>query len=134
MKRTFLLNSGLSLIISELGHTEALCIADCGLPVPSGVRRVDLALSPGIPSFLETLRAALSEMCVERALFAEELKRNSAFLDAASALIKKENPKAVIEFAPHEAFKKQCSAARAVIRSGEQTPYANVLLYSGVTF
>jgi D-ribose pyranase len=35
---------------------------------------------------------------------------------------------------PHEEFKARTAAARAVVRTGEFTPYANVILIAGVTF
>jgi len=34
----------------------------------------------------------------------------------------------------HDVFKQRCGAARAIVRTGECTPYANVMLFAGVTF
>ncbi|MGO1239112.1 MAG: RbsD/FucU domain-containing protein, partial [Hafnia alvei] len=39
-----------------------------------------------------------------------------------------------VEYVSHEQFKALSSTSKAVIRSGECSPYVNVLLYSGVTF
>jgi D-ribose pyranase len=39
-----------------------------------------------------------------------------------------------IETVTHLVFKEQTRSARAVIRTGEFTPYANVILVSGVVF
>jgi D-ribose pyranase len=35
---------------------------------------------------------------------------------------------------PHDEFKRLCEQAKAVIRTGECSPYANVILHSGVIF
>ena len=45
MKRTGLLNIELSQVIAGMGHGDVLVIGDAGLPVPKGVRRIDLALT-----------------------------------------------------------------------------------------
>ncbi|WP_265113530.1 RbsD/FucU domain-containing protein [Mycobacterium tuberculosis] len=39
-----------------------------------------------------------------------------------------------IELVPHVEFKKRTHAARAFVRSGEFTPYANVILHAGVAY
>ena len=56
-----------------MGHTDTLVVADAGLPIPNGVVRIDLALVPGIPSFLQTVESILTEFKVESALCAEEI-------------------------------------------------------------
>ena len=39
-----------------------------------------------------------------------------------------------LEYVSHQAFKQQTQTTRAVIRSGECSPYANIILFAGVTF
>ncbi|MGB1961888.1 MAG: RbsD/FucU domain-containing protein, partial [Candidatus Puniceispirillaceae bacterium] len=51
MKRGALLNRHLSQLVASIGHLDEITIADAGLPAPSGVAVIDLAVSPGIPSF-----------------------------------------------------------------------------------
>jgi D-ribose pyranase len=34
----------------------------------------------------------------------------------------------------HDIFKHRCRTARAIVRTGEFTPYANVMLFAGVVF
>lgn len=106
-----------------------LVIGDVGLPIPPGPRRIDLALTPGIPAVADVLQAVLSEMQVERALIATEaVERAAGALPGWCAL-----PVAP-ETVPHEAFKRLCREARVMVRTGECTPYANVILFAGVTF
>ena len=80
MKKTTILNAQLSHAIATLGHTDMVTICDAGLPIPEFVGRIDLALTQGIPRFLDTLYATTSEMFVERAILAEEIKQKNPVL------------------------------------------------------
>ena len=77
MRKTKLINSEVSYTISKMGHTDSLTIGDCGLPIPSNVNRIDLALKYGVPSFIETLDTVLEELCVEEIVLAEEIIENN---------------------------------------------------------
>lgn len=131
MRKSGLLNADLLHVIATMGHTDRLAIADSGLPIPPGVRRIDLALVAGVPSFLDTLRAVLGELQVEAVVVAEEMRQRSPELYQATRQML---GGIRVEHVPHDAFKGLLPGARAVVRTGEQTPYANVILQSGVTF
>lgn len=131
MKKTTLLNSDLSSVISRLGHNDMLVIGDAGLPIPPGPQRIDLALVRGVPGFFETLRAVLSEMQVERIILASETSQVSPQVYAEiQALL----PDAPVEWVTHEAFKQRTASSRAMVRTGECTAYANIILVAGVAF
>jgi D-ribose pyranase len=131
MKKTPLLHAELSQLIASLGHGDAVVIADAGLPVPAGTRCIDLALTRGVPSFVQVLDAVLAEMQVERADFAAETTARSPHI--ATLLHERLGP-AALQTVSHDALKERTRSARAVVRSGEFTPYANVVLYAGVVF
>ena len=131
MKKTGVLNQPLSRVIAGLGHMDTLVIADAGLPIPSGTERIDLAVSAGIPAFVDVLRAVLSEMEVQGAIVAEEMLERSPQIYEALRELLGDVP---IQTVPHEQFKARTADARAVVRSGEFTPYANVILIAGVVF
>jgi D-ribose pyranase len=131
MKKTGIINAPISAVIAELGHMDTLTIADAGLPIPKEVQRIDLALKKGIPSFIATLQVVLSEMQVEKIILAEEIKQISpGILTEVQGLI----GGIPIEFVPHQQFKNLTKSSRAIIRTGEFTPYANIILESGVVF
>jgi D-ribose pyranase len=131
MKKTTLLQSDLSYIIATLGHLETLVIADAGLPIPAETLRIDLALTQGIPGAAQTLKVVLDEMQVEKVVLAEEAKdRNPRFLADVQELL----PGVPVEFVPHTEFKVRTANARAIVRTGEFAPYANVILVAGVVF
>ena len=131
MKKIGILNQPLSAVIAGLGHTDALAIADAGLPVPAETQRIDLALVKGIPTFLDTLGAVLGEMQVERAIVAEEMLEVSPGVYEATKDLLGDVP---IETVTHTVLKEHTRSARAVVRTGEFTPYANIILVAGVVF
>ncbi len=131
MKKTGILNADLMRVIAAMGHTDRLCIADSGLPIPPGVTRVDLALAAGIPSYLQALQAVLGELQVEAAVVAEEMRSTNPKVYAET---KRLLGRIRLDHVPHEQLKSMLQTVRAVVRTGEQTPYANVILESGVTF
>ncbi|MFT9848232.1 D-ribose pyranase [Aneurinibacillus sp. REN35] len=131
MKKTGTLNSEIAAVIAKLGHTDTIVIGDCGLPIPDGVHRIDLALKPGLPSFIETLEVVLEEMQVESAVLASEI---TTYNQGIAQQIGNKLPHASLSYVSHEEFKKLTGHAKAVIRTGEATPYANIILTSGVIF
>ncbi|MFJ9451358.1 MULTISPECIES: D-ribose pyranase [unclassified Herbaspirillum] len=130
MKKTPLLNIALSQLIASLGHGDSIVIGDAGLPVPAGVPVIDLALTRGIPGFMDTLQTVLAEMQVEHHVLADELAERSPQLAQQIGLLGLAGKQTL----PHEEFKHRTQQARAVIRTGEFTPYANIILIAGVTF
>lgn len=131
MKKNGILNSEISKVLSDLGHTDQITIADAGLPVPDGVKKIDLALKLGTPTFIEVLEEVLMDMAVEKVILAEEIKvDNESQLDAIHHLVGTNE----VAFVSHEAFKKQTGHSKAIIRTGEATPFSNIILQSNVIF
>jgi len=131
MKKIGILNQPISAMIAGLGHTDTLVVADAGLPIPAGPQRIDLALTQGIPTFLDTLRVILSEMQIEKVIIAEEMPQASPDVYKKMESIVGDVP---IETCPHTAFKAMTADAKAIIRTGDFIPYANIILVSGVVF
>ena len=131
MRKTKLINSEVSYIVSKMGHTDSLTIGDCGLPIPTNVDRIDLALKYGVPTFLETLDTILEELCVEEIIIPSEIKENNK--DIYKEILKRFKDIKINEVS-HEEFKKLTKESKAVVRTGECTPYANIILKSGVVF
>ncbi len=131
MKKTGVLNQNISNVIAGMGHTETLVIGDAGLPIPACVERIDLALKKGVPGFLETVEVVAQELQVEKIIIAVEMCEVSPQFEAG---LKRIFPDVPVEKVSHEIFKRLCSNSKAVIRTGEFTPYGNVILVSGVVF
>ncbi|MBC3375055.1 D-ribose pyranase [Pseudomonas sp. SWRI92] len=134
MKKTPLLNIALSRLIASLGHGDKVVIGDAGLPVPPGVELIDLALTHGVPDFVSTLKVVLSEMQVESHVLAEEILDKQPSALATLEALHAEGALGARELVRHEQFKILSRQARAIIRTGECSPYCNVVLIAGVTF
>jgi D-ribose pyranase len=133
MKKTGILHPELARIIASMGHTDRLVVCDSGLPIPRGAEVVNLALAKNIPRFLETVRVLLEEMKVDRAYIASELRtQGNGMYEELRTLL----PGVEICEVTHEQFKNLSSQGRTIgfVRTGEATPFANVILESGVTF
>lgn len=129
MKKHGILNRELAGRFAKLGHTDRIVIADCGLPIPDGVPCVDLAYKLGEPSFLSILEVVLEDLVVEASVVAEEIKTKNG-----SVFSELEKKLSSIEYVTHEDFKKLTKETKLIIRTGETTPYANVILQCGVIF
>lgn len=127
MLKTDLLNAPLLGALATLGHTDTVVIADCGLPIPSGRTVIDLALTRGTLSFEEVLGALTRNLSIERSTLATE---------ARGGLVEELCLAHGLEagFIPHEELKERLGSAKVIVRTGEVTPYANVILHCGVDF
>lgn len=131
MKKKGMLNDKISEVIASMCHMDTLVIADAGLPIPDNIRRIDLAVKKNVPSFMDVLTTVLEELQVQRVTIAAEMETLSPMLfDDIKAIFKTTE----IEIIPHAEFKKKTKLAKAIIRTGEFTPYANIILESGVIF
>lgn len=133
VKKQGILNSDISRVLSYMGHTDTICIGDCGLPIPDAVERIDLALCFGEPTFMRTLEIVAADMKVEKIVLAEEIKEKNP--DVLAEIQKYFAGLDVeVEFVPHTELKARTNDCKAVIRTGEITPYANIILQSGCIF
>lgn len=130
MKKGMLINAPISALVSEMGHTDTLTICDSGLPTYD-LRRIDLALRPGVPGFLETVETVLAELQVEKAYLSEDIVQKNPTVLAGLKKLLGDTP---IELIPHVDFKEKVKASKGIVRTGECTPFANVILVAGVTF
>ncbi|MBU9710397.1 D-ribose pyranase [Evansella tamaricis] len=132
MKKGGILHPELNKLISETGHMDRIVVTDAGLPLPETVNtRIDLALKEGTVPFLELLDTVLSELSVEKVIMAEEVKTVSP--DMHEEILKRFQG-VEVEYIPHVEFKESTKSTRGLVRSGEFTPYANVILVGGVVY
>ena len=133
MKKNGILNSEISRVLSYMGHTDWSAIGDCGLPIPDEVERIDLALTFGEPGFMKTLEVVAGDMKVEKIILAEEIvDQNPNVLKQIQDYFDGQNVE--VEFVSHVELKAKTHECKAVIRTGETTPYANIILQSGCIF
>jgi D-ribose pyranase len=129
MIKTGILNPQVLSLLARVRHTNTLVIADRGFPNWSGIETLDLSLVDGIPTVLQVLGAILPNFDCERIWMAEEfLAENPAGIRSAFEGAAGRVP---VTFEPHAAFKKRVPQATGLIRTGDITQYANMILLSG---
>lgn len=134
MQKIGILNSHIAKVLSDLGHTDQITIGDCGLPVPDNVLKIDLALTLGKPEFIEVVKEVAKYMQVERIYVAKEMEiQNPTQWKALRSVFPVTEVEWVV-LSEHEEFKKMTKQSKAIIRTGEITPFSNVIFESGVIF
>ncbi|MFV0520651.1 MAG: D-ribose pyranase [Lachnospirales bacterium] len=119
------INREINEVLGKLGHTDKICIADPGLPIPKDVKCIDLSYIVGKPSFLDVYESILDAMIVEDVIVAREFREN-----ADETFINFTNITSTYSEISHSEFKELTRECKAIIRTGQGTPYANVLLTS----
>lgn len=131
MKKGGILNPAICSLLAELGHMDELLIVDAAYPLPSDAHVIDLTLTPGIPRFLDVLRAVAEELVIEAITVASEIAEESPkmyqeILRIVGAVD--------VDEVPHLEFKEQSLNAKGIIRTAEFTPYANIRILAGSAF
>jgi D-ribose pyranase len=128
MLKTGILNPHLNSLLSRVRHTNTLVIADRGFPFWPMVETVDLSVVDDLPTVLQVLAAIRPNFVMGKAWMAREfLKGNSA---ATQATFKGALKGVDLKFEPHVEFKKRVPSAIGLIRTGDTTQYANLILES----
>lgn len=131
MRPAGLLHAELLDVIAALGHGQTLVVADAGLPIPAETRRIDLAVRRGLPAFVDVLEVVLEAGVFEGGLIASELLTTDPRL---VEQIRARLADMTLGTIPHDELKGRAAEAVAVVRTGEFTPYANIVLRAGVSF
>lgn len=128
MLKSGILNPQLNSLLSRVRHTNTLVIADRGFPFWPMIETVDIALVDDVPTVLQVLAAIRSNFQIGRAWMARE------FLGQNPARTREAFRKALagieVRFEAHVTFKRRVPQAIGLIRTGDSTQYANVILES----
>lgn len=128
MINTGILNPAINSLLSRVRHTNTLVIADRGFPFWRQIETIDISLVDDVPTVLQVLHAVRANFVVGRAFMASEFETSNstvAIADLSAAL-----QGVPLAFEPHVDFKKRIPAAIGLIRTGDTTQYANIILES----
>lgn len=117
MKKQGILNSHISEVLSRMGHTDTIVIGDCGLPIPDGTIRIDLAIKLGNPSFMEVLEAVFQDMAVEKLTLANEIKEFNPNVMSEVLALTNGIP---AQYMSHEQFKEETKKQKRLFALGRQ--------------
>lgn len=128
MLKTGILNPHINSLLSRVRHTNTLVISDRGFPFWPMIETVDISLVDDVPTVLAVLRAVRGNFQVGKAWMAKEfLEQNTkATVDAFAAAL----GGVQLTHEPHVEFKKRVPLAIGLIRTGDTTQYANLILES----
>ncbi len=127
MLRSGILHPGINSLLSRVRHTNRLVIADRGFPFWPGLETIDLALVDDVPTVLQVLRAVVLNFRFGPVWMAEEFRVHNPDAIAPFALALEG---AAVLYEPHAAFKLRVPGAIGLIRTGDTTQYANIILES----
>lgn len=128
MLKIGILNPAINSLLCRIRHTNTLVIADRGFPYWPEIETVDISLVDDIPKVLDVLCAIRKNFVVGRIYMAQEFhavndapKRQALVLACQGAEVVEE---------PHVEFKRRVPAAIGLIRTGDTTQYANLIIES----
>jgi D-ribose pyranase len=124
-----IINRELARVLSQQGHQDKLMVVDAGFAIPKGVEVVDLALSENKPRVIDVLAELRKYISVEKMIMAQQTQ--SANPTLFEEISKVWNDKMEVEVIDHSEIKQISKEVKAVIRTGDFTAYANVILVSG---
>jgi D-ribose pyranase len=128
MLKTGILNPQINSLLSRVRHTNTVVIADRGFPYWPQVETIDISLVDDVPKVLDVLLAIRKNFSIGQAFMAEEF--NSANVDDARRGFELALDGIPVFFEHHIQFKTRVPRAIGLIRTGDTTPYANVILES----
>jgi D-ribose pyranase len=128
MLKSGILNPYLNSLLSRVRHTNTLVIADRGFPFWPQVETIDISLVDDLPQVLDVLKAIRSNFNIGRVFMAEEFR--SANGPDTQMRLEQVLQGVPTSFEPHIEFKKRVPAAIGLIRTGDTTQYANMILES----
>ena len=141
------INSELLRVMGRMGHGDLLAITDRGFPFPlhKYTETIDLSVTRGLPAFLDVVKPIIENFETEEVIIAQETERyNPEVYEKLLEIVKKKKNKGnnlKITFIPHEEFKdlvlhggEKEKPVACFVKTGEFTPYANIILVSSVPF
>ena len=128
MLKSGILNPQINALLSRVRHTNTLVIADRGFPFWPQLETIDLSLIDDLPRVTDVLQAVLATWNCGQIVMADEFKSHN---DAeATAKVSSLSGQIPILYQSHLDFKKRVPYAIGLIRTGDTTPYANMILES----
>lgn len=147
MKTKGILNNELAQLVAKVGHGDMIVVTDRGFPFPrhEHTKCIDLSIGRGLPKVPDVVKVILEELEIEKVIIANETKTVSpdtyAELKSVVATKKNKGNQIVEENIPHDDFKDLVlngalngKEMKGFVKCGQFTPYANIILISGVDF
>jgi D-ribose pyranase len=129
MLRNGILNPHINSLLARVRHTNMLVIADRGFAYWPAIETVDISLADGIPTVLQVLEAIRDNFDIVEIYMAREFSQENT--PETQERFAKATAGVAVKFEPHAELKKRVPQAIGLIRTGDTTQYANMVLVSG---
>ena len=129
MKEIGIINRGIARVISEQGHQDFLMLCDAGFAIPKDVEVVDVSIRENQPRIIDILNELKKFFSVEKLIIADQTKKNNPGYFKEIISVFNDSPE--VEIIDHKELKELSKSVKAIIRTGDFTAYANVILVSG---
>jgi D-ribose pyranase len=129
MIRQGILNPLINSLLCRVRHTNMLVIADRGFPHWPEIETVDISLVDGIPTVLQVLEAIRPNFDIVQIYMAREFREENT--PEVQERFAKATAGIALVFEPYAEMKKRVPQAMGLIRTGDATQYANMVLVSG---
>ncbi len=123
-----ILNPAINSLLSRVRHTNTLVIADRGFPFWPAIETIDISLVDDLPRVLDVLAAVRGNFRIGRAFMAEEFRASNP--ETTQAAFTQALHGVPVNFEAHIQFKLRVPHAIGLIRTGDTTQYANLILES----
>jgi D-ribose pyranase len=128
MLKTGILNPHINYLLSRVRHTNTLVIADRGFPCWPGIETIDISLVDDLPRVADVLCAIRCNFEIGTLIMAEEFRTSNPRKVIARHTELAKGTKLIFE--PHVKLKQRVHQAIGIIRTGDSTPYSNVIVES----
>jgi len=128
MLQSGILNPHVLHLLARIRHTNTLVIADWAFPYWPEIETVDISLTAGVPTILQLLDLMTPNFKIGRIWQADEFLSHNP-QETVNAFAKSFG-KIPLTREPHAEFKKRVPKAIGLIRTGDATPYGNIILES----
>jgi len=128
MLKNGILNPAINSLLSRVRHTNTLVIADRGFPFWPEIETVDISLVDDIPRVLDVVSAIREHFVIGAAFMAEQFR--SVNTPETQLMFEQALSNISLSFEPHVEFKKRVPRAIGLIRTGDTTQYANIIIES----
>jgi len=127
MLRTGILNPHLLDLISRIRHTNTLVISDRGFPFWPQIETVDISLIDDVPTVMQVFAALKENFDYGHVWVAEEFKSSNSEEKLAELQAQVGDS---LQFESHVTLKQRVPGAIGLIRTGDTTQYANMVIES----
>ncbi len=123
-----ILNPAVLSLLARVRHTNTLVISDWAFPFWPQIETVDISLTQGIPTVLQVLELLRPNFKIGELFMAEEF--NSSNKGKVLTSFHRAFRGLKVTYETHVQFKLRVPSAIGLIRTGDSTPYGNIIIES----